>query len=247
MRPIENRVLLDRIAFAGAYLLIVSSALGAIAASDHRKFVPEEYAVYTPRPEYPLLAREHGETGSGVAVIQIDPSTGKVTDAVMAESTGARLLDDAALEAFRRWKFQPGTVVKAKIPITFTMGSGVFTDVRVETAKPMEKVLAPFLGEGIVLNASIPRYPSFPPWSNKEGKGVYELEVDNNGKVAGVRILRKSGDTLFDREAISTLGKWRLRTGPRVIRLPLAFKLTPKSYRVRILSATELAHLPAAP
>jgi hypothetical protein len=33
---------------------------------------------------------------------------------------------------------------------------------------------------------------------------------------------------------VSTLRKWRLRTGPRVIELPLAFKLTPNSYDVGI-------------
>ena len=238
--------MIPRLISAGI-ILIVSSALGATAASDNRKLVPEEYAVYTPRPEYPLFAREHGQAGSGVAVIQIDPSTGKVTDAVMAQSTGTRALDDAALDAFRQWKFKPGTIVKAKIPVAFILGSGASTEVRVETAKPMEGILAPFLGEGTVINASIPRYPSFPPWSNKEGKGVYELQVGNNGKVTGVRILRNSGDPTFDREAISTLGKWRLRKGPLVIQLPLAFKLTPKSYRVSILSATELAHLRGLP
>ena len=39
----------------------------------------------------------------------------------MAESTPAPLLDDAAITAFRRWRFKPGNYPPAvRIPITYT-------------------------------------------------------------------------------------------------------------------------------
>jgi protein TonB len=78
-------------------------------------------AVYAPKPEYPYEARSRRITGSGVCVVEVDPGSGNVTGASMAQSIGNPILDNATLSAFRRWRFKPGSVSKAKIPITFTM------------------------------------------------------------------------------------------------------------------------------
>src|SRR6266536_1517779 len=39
----------------------------------------------------------------------------------MSQSVGNPILDNAALSAFRQWRFRPGTVSKVRIPITFTI------------------------------------------------------------------------------------------------------------------------------
>jgi TonB family protein len=78
-------------------------------------------AIYSPRPEYPYEARSRHQTGSGVCVVSVDPGSGNVTDATMAQSIGSPILDQSTLSAFRRWRFKPGTVSKVKIPITYTM------------------------------------------------------------------------------------------------------------------------------
>lgn len=78
-------------------------------------------AVSAPRPEYPYEARRTHAVGSGVCVMTVDVSSGAVTDASMATSTGNSALDNAAVSAFRRWRFKPGTVSKVRTPITFTM------------------------------------------------------------------------------------------------------------------------------
>jgi periplasmic protein TonB len=78
-------------------------------------------AVNAPRPEYPYEARSRHITGSGVCVVSVDAGSGAVTDANMAQSIGNPILDNAAVSAFRRWRFKPGSVSKVKIPITFTM------------------------------------------------------------------------------------------------------------------------------
>ncbi|HEY6205081.1 MAG TPA: energy transducer TonB [Chthoniobacterales bacterium] len=78
-------------------------------------------ATYAPRPAYPYEARARHVTGSGVCVVDVDPGSGSVTGASMAQSIGSPILDNAALSAFRQWRFRPGTVSKVKIPITFTM------------------------------------------------------------------------------------------------------------------------------
>ena len=77
-------------------------------------------ATYAPRPQYPSGALERHITGSGVFVINIG-KTGSVTGATTALSTGNAILDNSATSALRQWRFKPGPVAKAKIPIAFTM------------------------------------------------------------------------------------------------------------------------------
>jgi len=78
-------------------------------------------AIFGPKPSYPYEARAKRLTGSGVCVVTVDPATGNVTNAEMAQSTGSSVLDNSALSTFRTWRFKPGALSKAKIPITFTL------------------------------------------------------------------------------------------------------------------------------
>jgi protein TonB len=78
-------------------------------------------AINAPRPQYPYEARSRKITGSGVCVAEVDAASGSVTGASMTQSTGSPILDNAALSAFRQWRFRPGTVSQVRIPITFTM------------------------------------------------------------------------------------------------------------------------------
>jgi TonB family protein len=36
-------------------------------------------------------------------------------------STGHRILDDAAMDALRKWRFRPGTVSTVTMPLTFSL------------------------------------------------------------------------------------------------------------------------------
>ena len=79
-------------------------------------------AIYAPKPDYPLEARARHVTGSGVVLLDVDTASGRVTNARMLQSTGHKILDDAALDAFRRWRFQPGKPApQVKIPIRYSM------------------------------------------------------------------------------------------------------------------------------
>lgn len=193
---------------------------------------PVKFGEYTPTPNYPPDARQKGEEGSGIAVLTINPMTGRVGNAAIKQSTGSKRLDEAALYQFGHWRFKRGTVTKTEVPFGFWLGRfGGQTNVK---ARRMDDILAPFLGKGSVVRAPIPQYPPFPTWTSKQGSGVYELHVNNVGRVTKVNVVKSSGDVTFDTVTVNTLAEWRLRIGPKVIELPLAFTLTPGRFKVRI-------------
>lgn len=216
-------------------LLVLENGNRATAAEpsgESRKF-DKSVLVVRPQIEYPYLARRARITGSGVIIIQVDRATGKVTDARMLQSTGSSILDNASVAGSRQARFKPGTVRQAKIPITFSIGGPPVFEYRVKQ-KPMDEVLAHFLGKGVLRKGPIPEYPRNPPWSEKRGQGLYELHVQKDGTVAEVRILKSSGDAIFDRVTVETLRKWRLARGPLIVVLPRRFKLNSWSYSVDV-------------
>jgi len=76
-------------------------------------------AVSAPLPEYPYQAKHANITGNGICVMIVDTTSGKVTNAMMAQSTGNGILDKVTTETFRRWRFKPGTVSQVRVPITY--------------------------------------------------------------------------------------------------------------------------------
>jgi protein TonB len=79
------------------------------------------FAVSAPRPEYPYEARRQKLAGDGIVVMIVDPVTGSVTSVSMSKTTGSAFLDNAAVAAFKRWRFKPGTVSSVTCPVTFTL------------------------------------------------------------------------------------------------------------------------------
>ena len=77
--------------------------------------------MYAPRPVYPYEARRQRITGSGIALLTVASADGNVVDVRMAQSCGSVILDNATLDAFRRWHFKPGTVERVQVPITYTL------------------------------------------------------------------------------------------------------------------------------
>jgi TonB family protein len=76
-------------------------------------------AVSTRMPQYPYEAKRAHITGSGVCVMTVDTSSGNVTGAVMEQSTGNGILDKVTTDAFRKWRFKPGTVSQVRVPISY--------------------------------------------------------------------------------------------------------------------------------
>ncbi|HUH91369.1 MAG TPA: energy transducer TonB [Lysobacter sp.] len=86
---------------------------------------PMPLAGRTPAPSYPARALRRGESGTVLVQAHIGPD-GVPTSVTVAEGSGSRLLDRAAVDAVRRWRFQPAlqdgrpTVGTVNIPIEFT-------------------------------------------------------------------------------------------------------------------------------
>ena len=76
---------------------------------------------YAPRPVYPYEARRQRATGSGVALLTVDQTSGTVTNVLMAQSCGNAILDNSTLDALRRWRFKPVSVTRVQVPITYTL------------------------------------------------------------------------------------------------------------------------------
>jgi len=81
-----------------------------------------------PAPPYPGPARRRGHEGTVLLAVEVlaEGATGKIR---VERSSGHPLLDDAALQAVREWRFEPamknGTPVPSwvEVPIRFVLGS----------------------------------------------------------------------------------------------------------------------------
>jgi TonB family protein len=71
-------------------------------------------AIYAPKPTYPLFALLRQEKGGGIFVFRVDIKSGRVKQIIIAQSTGHKDLDAAAVKAFQQWKFQPGVLEPVK-------------------------------------------------------------------------------------------------------------------------------------
>ena len=71
-------------------------------------------------PDYPYAARDRHLEGSGLYRLNIQPD-GTVLSVTVLKSTGHSLLDQAAIHAYRQWRFRPGALQSVKIPVKFGM------------------------------------------------------------------------------------------------------------------------------
>ena len=94
--------------------------LGAPNESPTPTPAPRGKVIYSPSPIYPDRARAARPplAGSGRFRIVFDAS-GEVKEVQIVRSTGQPVLDQAAVEAFRKWRSTPGHEWTLVIPITF--------------------------------------------------------------------------------------------------------------------------------
>lgn len=102
-----------------------SQAVGSEALVESRYDVA---ALHNPKPPYPLAARRDGAQGQVVLSVQVSAS-GTSGEVLLKHSSGHVVLDNAALQTVRRWRFIPArrgdTPVESwvDVPITFRIES----------------------------------------------------------------------------------------------------------------------------
>ena len=83
--------------------------------------------VSSPPPRYPAEAARRRESGTVLVRVDVGPD-GVPTSTSIVQSSRSRSLDKAALDAVRRWRFQPAvvdghpTVGSVVVPIEFNLG-----------------------------------------------------------------------------------------------------------------------------
>ena len=107
--------------FAAAFVAAAATAADEVRLDTHDEQAVARLMVRMPKPEYPLGARAKRIVGHGIYHLWFRPETGVITHIDILRSTGSKLLDDAALRAFRQWRAHPGAVSHMKVPITFSM------------------------------------------------------------------------------------------------------------------------------
>ncbi len=96
------------------------AAIAALAPGDQ----PVPIAGQNPSPAYPPAALRRGESGTVLVKVEVD-ANGTPGGVALVQRSGSRDLDRAAMEAVRKWRFQPaqrnGQAVPASlvIPIDF--------------------------------------------------------------------------------------------------------------------------------
>lgn len=81
-----------------------------------------EFAIYAPKPQFPMDARLRHAAGTGRFAVHVR-ADGTVERVETLKSIGDALLDQAAINAFRQWRFrhhEKDWVLR--IPITYTYG-----------------------------------------------------------------------------------------------------------------------------
>ena len=102
-------------------VLCVAAKLTLAKPVELTKQECDELALYVRDPEYPSGARESRQSGPGIVMLTIDTKTGHVVKAEMTLSTHSKVLDQAAIQALREWRFKPGAVGKVWVPIKFVL------------------------------------------------------------------------------------------------------------------------------
>lgn len=77
---------------------------GAIAAGNNSPKI-----INNPKPNYPALARQRGQEGLVLLIVQVDEK-GQPGPIEIKTSSGYPMLDQAALKGIKKWKFQPASL-----------------------------------------------------------------------------------------------------------------------------------------
>ncbi len=150
-------------------------------------------------PVYPEIARQARVEGMVILEVRADEK-GNIVGAKVLRSIP--LLDQAAIDAVKQWKYEPAIVNGKPTPILFT----VTVRFQADTAPGTKPVGAE------LVNPQLKTYvePVYPPAAAEKkisGTVVLEIRVDAQGNVSDVKVLKSVPE--LDQAAIDAVRKWK--------------------------------------
>jgi protein TonB len=86
-------------------------------AQESATKLDKEYPNYAPTPHYPRLARVRGLEGEVIIKVAVNPA-GVPVKTSLVRSSGHPVLDNAALEGLKKWRFGPTSEITQTIAFT---------------------------------------------------------------------------------------------------------------------------------
>ncbi len=117
-----------RLALVFCFLLLPASLLALTPNIPAGTLVSKEvintrdgplYNVVINAPDPVIAAIARRQRSRGVYVVEISVPRGIIDNVRVLQSSGNKILDDAAIEALLKWRFRPRSVYKVTVPIEF--------------------------------------------------------------------------------------------------------------------------------
>ncbi len=83
-----------------------------------------EAVYYAARPAYPSEAQQNDWEGEGLFELRID-AAGRVRSVSVLRSIGHQILDKAASDALRDWRFRPNSIDLVRVPLEYKITASV--------------------------------------------------------------------------------------------------------------------------
>ncbi|MDP9100192.1 MAG: energy transducer TonB, partial [Verrucomicrobiota bacterium] len=104
--------------------ILASAETTAVWSNGHSSAVSDEelmrYALASPGPAFPETAQKAKIAGSGLYELRINKAGG-TTEVVIVKSSGSALLDNAAKNAFKKWRFKPAIFYRLRVPVSWSV------------------------------------------------------------------------------------------------------------------------------
>jgi TonB family protein len=170
----------------------------ALSSQQHPKLIKRV------EPKYPPEALKAGVSGK-VVLEATTSKEGDVTDAVVID--GHPLLNPAALDALRQWKYEPYLIEGVKKPVKFTVVMNFKLHKEEKTTAGEEKPLVVSSDQQPrLMKKADPEYPEDALKAGIQGKVVIEATTDKEGKVVEAKVI--DGHPLLNHAALKALKHW---------------------------------------
>ena len=96
----------------------------AVWSDGHTSAVSDEellrYAISSPGPAFPEEAQKAKIAGNGLYELRINKA-GATTEVAIVKSSGSAVLDNAARNAFKKWRFKPAIFTRVRVPVSWSV------------------------------------------------------------------------------------------------------------------------------